>query len=274
MGIKMKYSDEIKEAIGNKRPQKIIVMQRVGSTNEVARELVEKGAEGSTVVVADSQYAGSGRRGRSFFSPAGVGIYMSYIFDIPQSTRNLGLLTSVAGLSVCYAIEKTCKISPKIKWPNDILIQGKKVCGILTKLITDTADNKIKHAIIGIGINVNQDKEIFPDDIKEIAGSLKNACGREIDRAQLLAQVINKLDDMLLTNNVLEKSGCHVIDELCKASCTLGTDIVAITPSLSIKGRAIGIEKDGGLIVKTDNEIMVINSGEVVNCREAPKAMK
>lgn len=264
----MSYKEDIKSKINPRRNGKIIVEDCLDSTNLFAEILIKNGAENTTVVIADSQTAGAGRRGRSFFSPPEKGIYMSYILHMPENIRNLELLTSAAGLAVCNAIENTFGICPQIKWPNDIFIDGRKVCGILTKLTSDKVQNIITHAVIGIGINVNGEKDDFPDELRNIAGSLKMAFNKECDRAALCAKVIDELDGMLIIENILEKDCGELVRKLAERSCTIGREVDITKENSKIRCRAVGLDSKGGLTVERGGEIGVVTSGEVIHCCE------
>jgi BirA family biotin operon repressor/biotin-[acetyl-CoA-carboxylase] ligase len=258
----MSYERDINANINAKRQGIIIVESCLASTNLYAENLIKNRAENGTVVIADSQTAGAGRRGRCFFSPPGVGIYMSYILAIPKGTQNLPLLTCAAGLIVSNAIDETAGISTKMKWPNDIMYNNKKLCGILTKLTADNLHNIITHAVVGIGINVNQEKGDFPDELKNIAASVRIASGSECDRAVLCAKVITGLD------GILQKMGSkELIKELSEKSCTIGKEVELTTQGEKRRGLAVAIDSNGGLVVKTGDKMCVVSAGEVIHCR-------
>ena len=270
---------EIEKYIHVGRRGEIICLDSTVSTNLAAAQMAADGAADGTVIVADSQTGGMGRLGRSFYSPAGAGIYLSYIkkldtgdgsviFKIiepsPVSMSNLGLLTSMAGLAVCDAIISVCELSPQIKWPNDIIIAGKKVCGILTKLITDTKTNRITHAIIGIGINVNQCEGDFPEELAEKAGSLRMALGQDLNRTKLCAEIINRLDTLFFKENALYADTAPYVSRLREVSCVLGKKVTVSPPEGEETVLALDIAPDGGLVVQTDSGTKVIRTGEIV----------
>jgi BirA family biotin operon repressor/biotin-[acetyl-CoA-carboxylase] ligase len=263
MRVNMNFERDINAKINANRQGIIIVERSLSSTNLYAENLIKNGAESGTVVIADSQKDGAGRRGRHFFSPPGVGIYMSYIILVPKGAQHIELLTSAAGLAVSNAIDEIAGIRTKIKWPNDIMHNEKKLCGILTKLTADTLHNIITHAIIGIGINVNQADGDFPDELKDTASSLRIASGRECDRAALSAKVITELDNIL--RNIKSK---QLIKELCEKSCTIGREVELTTQGKSIRGFALGIDSKGGLIVSSAEKKLVVTAGEVIHCRQ------
>ena len=141
--------------------------EELDSTITQGQRMVLEGVPDRTVILADRQTAGAGRMGRSFLSPGGVGIYLSYLLVPGCGGEKLSLLTSCAGLAVCGAISACTSLAPRIKWPNDIILSGKKVCGILTRLVSDGEDGSIGWAVIGIGINVQQ--ESFPAELADKA---------------------------------------------------------------------------------------------------------
>lgn len=245
--------------IGNRR-NRLICLDEVDSTILYANRLALEGCPDGTVVVAERQTAGMGRRGRSFLSDAGVGIYMSIVVQPHCDIRQLGLLTSLAGLAVCRAIDQQCGVESLIKWPNDIIIGGKKVCGILTRLISDAETTAVTHAIIGIGINVRQRE--FPGELSEKAISLWQATGAEHNRACLAGAVISHLN-CLFYDGGLESPPTEVMEELRQRSCTIGREVLVISPAQSRKGVAVGLEQNGELLVRFGEQIESINAGEV-----------
>lgn len=230
---------------------------------QAVRMTLENPAESldGTVVLADCQTGGQGRMGRSFASPPGVGIYLSMIFVPPGSAQDLGLLTSYAGLAVCNALERVCGVSAQIKWPNDIIIGGKKVCGILTRLISDAETNTITHAVLGIGINVLQRQ--FAPELAEKAISVWQATGVEHSRAQITTQLILELRRMLFAERWLETPPKEAIELLRARSCTLGRSVLVVSPSDSRQGTAVDIAPSGALLVQFGTQTETVFSGEV-----------
>ena len=247
----------------NRKSELTFYLDSVASTNLIAAQMVKDGTPDGTVVIADSQTNGLGRLGREFYSPPGVGIYMSYVKKIPDGTENLGLLASIVALAVCCAITDCCSLPSKIKWPNDVLINGKKVCGVLTKLITDPATNKMTHAIIGIGVNVNQCEGDFPQEILHKAGSIRAAYGKRVQRSPLCAEIINNLDRLLLNEDALSAPGAPYVKTIRSMSCTIGQKITITSNLGSEPAKALDIAPDGGLVVETSTGVKVIRSGEI-----------
>ena len=150
----------------------IFVLKTVGSTNAYLRELAQKGAAEGTLVVASEQTRGQGRCGRSFFSPADTGLYMSILLRPKFEVNEAVKITSLASVAVCLALEKECGVSPQIKWVNDIFVNGKKAAGILTEAAFDMENGALEYAVLGIGINVYPPENGFPEELSDIAGAV------------------------------------------------------------------------------------------------------
>lgn len=178
----------------------------VDSTNHEMLKLAVDGAQNGQVIIANQQKRGKGRKGRNFSSPAGQGIYMSYLM-IPthevkrriSSTGNNAMwsaITSWTAVTVARTIYNLCGVRPDIKWVNDLYMNGRKICGILTQTTFDAEVNDIQNIIIGIGINVHENYEDFPEEIRDTAGSIWSETSSRIIRAELAAELIHALDDM------------------------------------------------------------------------------
>lgn len=150
----------------------IFVLKTVGSTNAYLRELAQKGAAEGTLVVASEQTRGQGRRGRTFFSPADTGLYMSVLLRPKVAVNEAVKITSLAAVAVCLALEKECGVQPQIKWVNDIFVNGKKAAGILTEAAFDMENGALEYAVPGIGINVYPPENGFPEELSDIAGAV------------------------------------------------------------------------------------------------------
>ena len=245
------YCDRIIQVIEMK--DKIIRLDEVDSTNIFAAKLCENKEEIPRAVIAGYQTNGSGRMGRSFHSPKSVGIYMTYILDV-KNVKTLNLITSSAGLAVAETLEEICSLKTKIKWPNDIILSSKKVCGILTKLITEKG--KINYALIGIGINVLN--ETFPDDIKNIATSLKIETGKVYDKNLIAERLVENLDKIFIQKTLTEE---EIVKEIKLRSEMLGKKV--FVKSENREYFAVDISSDGGLVVEDNGELRVIHNGEV-----------
>ena len=232
---------------------KIVYLNEVDSTNIFAAKLCADSGDVPTAVVAQSQTNGSGRMGRKFFSPENDGIYMTYILDV-KNAETLNLITSSAGLAVSEVLENLCKVTTRIKWPNDILVSSKKVCGILTKLITE--NGKIKFALIGIGINVFN--ETFPHEIKDIATSLKIETGKVFDKKEIVENIVAQLNEIFIEKTMTEK---QIVEKIKLRSDMLGKKV--FVKSENKEYFATDISPDGGLVVLDGEEEKVIHNGEV-----------
>ncbi len=240
------------------RTAPVLCYEELDSTNLQGQRLALDGAENKTVVIAGSQTKGSGRMGRTFVSPPG-GVYLSYMLAPDCSGERLSLLTSCAGLAVCRTISAAAGLSASIKWPNDVILEGKKVCGILTKLISDGENGSISWAIIGIGVNVGQ--ESFPPELADKAISLRMA-GRDVPRAQIAGCLISALDDIFSSSGWKEEDPA-ILEDLRRLSCTVGRRVTVISPLGQEEGEALDIAPDGGLVVRFQDGVRTVSSGEV-----------
>ncbi|MCM3091288.1 MULTISPECIES: biotin--[acetyl-CoA-carboxylase] ligase [unclassified Cytobacillus] len=220
--------------------------ESVDSTQKIAHRLAYEGAQEGTIVIAEEQLSGRGRMDRRWHSPKSTGIWMSVILRPnipPPKAPQLTLITAVA---VVQAIEELTDLSPQIKWPNDILMNGKKVTGILTELQADA--DRIISIIIGIGINVNQQLDDYPDELKEVATSLSIEKGEKLSRAELIKILLGKLEN--LYKLYLEK-GFYPIKLLWESyAVSIGKSLTARTITGSIYGKALGITDDGVLMIE------------------------
>ena len=231
----------------------------ISSTNEIAKNLALSGAKHGTVVISEEQTAGKGRLGRSFYSPANTGIYMSIILRPNLTAMDSVLITTSSSVIICESIKKVTGIDCQIKWINDIYLNNKKVAGILTEASTNYESGTIDYLILGIGINFNQPKDDFPDELKSIASSLFNNNSNNINRNMLCAEIISNILDM-----IPRIKNYDFLSEYKKRSIVLNQEIIYISSGISSKGKAININCDGSLVVEHDDgSIKILNSGEV-----------
>ncbi|RBP89009.1 BirA family biotin operon repressor/biotin-[acetyl-CoA-carboxylase] ligase [Cytobacillus firmus] len=220
--------------------------ESVDSTQKIAHRLAYEGAQEGTVVIAEEQLSGRGRMDRRWHSPKSTGVWMSVILRPnipPPKAPQLTLITAVA---VVQAIEVLTDLTPQIKWPNDILMNGKKVTGILTELQADA--DRIISIIIGIGINVNQELDDYPDELKDIATSISIEKGEKLSRAELIRVLLGKLEN--LYKLYLDK-GFYPIKLLWESyAVSIGKNLTARTITGSIYGKALGITEDGVLMIE------------------------
>lgn len=236
---------------------KILVFKTLNSTNKKAKELAAEGAESGTIVIANEQTEGRGRLGRSFYSPADTGIYLSLIIRPNVKAQKGVLITTFASVAVCRAIESVFGLQCEIKWVNDVLLNKRKICGILTEGITDFETGNLEHVILGIGVNFTT--ENFPDDIKNKAGSIQNTENKHIIRNKFIAELIDQLAD--ITQEI--QNGIF-IEEYKNRSAALGKEIEVLGHENIRYGKAIDIDESGGLVISLENgENEILNSGEI-----------
>ncbi len=233
----------------------------IDSTNKKAKELAEKGCGSGSLITARAQNAGVGRRGRSWTSEKDTGIYMSLVLRPEMDTERVSMLTLVAALSTAKALEQFLKDKnhiPHIKWPNDIVINGKKICGILTEL--SLKDSDIDFVIVGIGINVTNSS--FPEDIQNTASSILLECGVEIENKLLITEIWKAFevyyDRFLQTQDFTDLKQEYESYLINKGKC-----VKVLDPKGEYQGIARGINQKGELLVETETGFLEVSSGEV-----------
>ena len=234
-----------------KRDIDVIHYPSIDSTNNCCKRLLAQGKQGRFLVVADQQTAGRGRQGKSFYSPALTGIYFSLVLRPQTSLKNAVTATTAAAVATCKAIEKLTDKKPKIKWVNDVFVDGKKVCGILTEAITDFEAGIVDSVIVGIGINLSTVD--FPADV-ENAGCLDAS----INKNALVAEIVKNLDDIA--------GGDYkgFIDYYRSHSLVIGQKIKFIQNGRVTPATALAIDETGGLEIELENgERTVLRSGEI-----------
>ncbi|MDE7105123.1 MAG: biotin--[acetyl-CoA-carboxylase] ligase [Ruminococcus sp.] len=236
--------------------KKIIILDKIDSTNNYAKEIASKGAVNGTVVIADTQTAGKGRLGRSFVSPSGKGLYMSVIIRPKFSMDIAVLITSAVAVASAEAVEKICGNNVQIKWVNDLYMNGQKICGILTEASMGMEINSPDYIVIGIGINVRE--SIFDDELSKRVSSIETETHKIIDRNELCALLLERLE--YYTDNL--ENRCH-LDEYKRRELLTGNIITANVGTEKITGRAIGVDENANLIIESESgEIRNLSSGE------------
>lgn len=239
--------------------KEVLYFDTIDSTNTKAQELAEKGYPSGTLVVADKQESGKGRRGRSWVSPSGTGIFMTLMIKPDINPNNASMLTLVAALAVAKAITSVTGEEALIKWPNDIVINGKKVCGILTEM--NAQFDYINHIVVGIGINVHN--ESFPEEISQMASSLMiEAGGKRFHRAQIIAETMSYFEqyyDTFLKTQDLSA----LVREYDELLVNRNKSVRVLDPKEPFDGKAMGITSKGELIVDTWESRKLVSSGEV-----------
>lgn len=241
-----------------------IIHKTVASTNIIARELAINGAESGTVVIAEEQTSGYGRNGKSFFSPYGTGIYMSIILNLKKEKKifNSSFITTAAAMAVSKSIEEISNENTQIKWVNDVFMNGKKVCGILTEGAFSFEDGKLDYAVIGIGVNVNFPKDGFPKELNNIAASINsknnaNSNTKSDIRNILVAKILENLYDYYF-NDV------NFYEEYKKRSFLIGKKVSININNKEHIVKVLDIDKTFALVAEfQDGKIDKIVSGSI-----------
>jgi len=233
----------------------------IGSTNARARELAQKGAAHGTLVAAEEQVSGRGRLGRVWVSPAGVGIWMSLILRPSFPPLHAPRITVLTALAAEDAIRKVTGWAAGIKWPNDIVLRGRKVCGILTEIQADP--DRIEFVTVGIGLNANTRKEDFPVELSRTATSLFLESGKKVDRNLLLAEILNSFEKYY--NRYVEKEGyAGLLAGYRKKCITLGKPVHVIGRTEEFDGTAVDLTEDCALVIRlADDTLRTVFSGDV-----------
>lgn len=244
---------------------KMVILDETDSTNNAAKELASQGAVHGTVVTADHQTSGKGRMGRKFVSPTGMGLYMSVVIRPEFSTLFAPLITSAAAVAAAEAVEKLCGRDVQVKWVNDLYLNGKKICGILTEASLGLEANSLDYAVIGIGINVRRFD--FGDELRDRVTSIEDETGICVDRNILCAEVLARLEYWL---GQIESRG-H-LDEYRRRELLTGKRITANVGLERIEGIALGTDDNANLVVRLDDgSVRSLSSGEAELCRIVKK---
>ena len=226
----------------------------IDSTNDYLKSVAADGAPHGTVAVADCQTGGRGRLGRRFDSAAGSGVYLSALLRPACPAADLMTLTAQVAVAVRRAIESACGVLPGIKWVNDLLLGGKKICGILTELSLEAESGLVAYAVVGVGINCNRTD--FPEELQNIAGSILSQTGQRVNRCRLAAALIREL-------SALPRSDW--LDEYRSACVNLGQPVRLLAPGREPRdGVALDLGSQAELVVRfSDGAVEAVNAGEV-----------
>lgn len=227
----------------------IRVFQETTSTNDVVEKLARDGVKEGVVVFAESQTKGRGRLGRKWISPAGRGLWFSILLRPNLRPQEATQLTVAAATGLWRAIHAETGINAEIKWPNDILICGKKVAGILTEMSAEL--DRVKHVIIGVGVDVNLTAHELPPDVRKVATSLRIELGRPVQRAGLATAILRELDRDYA--RVCGGLFAALADEWEERCTTIGQQVVITMGERRIRGRAEALDDDGALLVRTEH---------------------
>ena len=236
--------------------RRIIYLSSTGSTMDIARAEAEAGADDGTVVIAEEQTSGRGRFGRAWVSPAGKNLYFTLVLRSP-STEVVGSLAMVTPLAVCRALETTLGLAPRIKWPNDILLNGRKASGILIE--NELSGTKPRFSLVGVGLNVNF--EIPADsEIAEIATSIRAEVGEDVSREEVLASILDHFESWYPTPS----DGSAVLTAWKQRLDTVGQRVTVTFGGQTLEGLAEDVDQHGSLLLrKDDGSLVTVEAGEV-----------
>lgn len=227
----------------------IRVFQETTSTSDVLEKLARDGVREGMVVFAESQTRGRGRLGRAWISPPGKGLWFSVLLRPTLRPQAATRLTVAAAVALSRAIRRELPLRPEIKWPNDLMIHGRKIAGVLTELTGEL--DSIHYVSLGIGVNVNLERDDLAPAVRDVATSLKLALGRPVDRPALAAAILHELDE---TYAATRNDDFAVLADEWSAQCTtLGRHISVHTGQRRIVGRAESLDDEGALLLRTDS---------------------
>lgn len=230
----------------------VFCFDTVDSTNDEAKRRFRNGLKSDSLFVADCQTNGRGRRGRSFYSPSSTGIYLSLLYPLKAEHSDFLNFTSKAAVAVCRALRSVYSVSPMIKWVNDILLDGKKIAGILCEFVTDA---QCEDAAVVTGIGINLSTEIFPDAISDTAGSIGNS---SVPRETIVAEITRELISLFSVSDT------SWLDEYRALSLVIGRQITFERNGQVFTGKAVSVDSEAALVVlRSDGGTEILNSGEI-----------
>jgi len=245
------HADDLLARLGKTKVigRDIRVFEETTSTNDVIEKLARDGVKEGVVVFAESQTKGRGRLGRKWMSPTHKGLWFSILLRPELTPQETTQLTVASATALRRAIKNIAGISAEIKWPNDLLIDGKKVVGILTEMSAEV--DRVRHVILGIGVDVNQDAAEFPPELRKIATSLKAESGEEICRAELATEILRQLDFDYA--RICSGKFAQLADEWEAGCATIGRNVSVQMGARLIRGCAEALDDDGALLVRTEH---------------------
>lgn len=245
------HADDLLARLGQTKVigRDIRVFEQTTSTNDVVEKLARDGVKEGVVVFAESQTQGRGRLGRAWHSPGRKGLWFSILLRPQLRPQEITQLTVAAATAIWRAIHAETGISAEIKWPNDILIRGKKVVGILTELSAEV--DRVKHVTLGIGVDVNLTAGEMPADLRKSATSLRIESGKLVSRAELATAMLRELDQDYA--RVVVGGFAKLADEWEQRCTTIGQQVVVSLGPRKIQGRAESLDDDGALLVRTEH---------------------
>ena len=245
------YADDLISRLGKTKiiGRDIRVFQETDSTNDIVEKLARDGLKEGIVVFAESQTKGRGRLGRKWTSPPKKGLWFSLLLRPELRTTEITQLTVASAIAIRRAIEKQTGLQSEIKWPNDLLIGGKKTAGILTELYAEL--DQVKHIILGIGIDVNLACNDFPTELRSLATSLKIETGKAVSRAELAVHVLRELDHVY--DRLCSGQFPAIADEWERHCTTIGQNVIIRTGDRRLRGRAESLDDHGSLLLRTEH---------------------
>ena len=248
-GLDRLFSEEIQDGLKTAIiGSEIVYFAETDSTNHRAALLAEGGGKDGTVIVAEAQSAGKGRLGRRWTSPSGVNLYLSIILRPAIAPRAAPLLTFLSSLATARAIELETGLRPTVKWPNDVLLDGCKVAGLLNEMNAET--ERVNYVILGIGVNLNMKKEQFPDDLRYPATSLALALQRPVDRVRFCRRLLREIDTLYRDYPAGQET---ILAGWLAYFDLLGKKVMVEEPSRTVVGLVTGIAADGALLLALEN---------------------
>ncbi len=257
------HADDLLARLGKTKVvgRDIRVFQETTSTNDVIEKLARDGVKEGAVVFAESQTKGRGRLGRKWTSPARKGLWFSVLLRPDLRPQEVTRLTVASATALSRAIRMETGVVPEVKWPNDILIRGKKIAGILTEMSAEP--DRVRHVILGIGLDVNLTASDLPADVRKIATSLKMERGSHVDRAALAAAILRELDRDYA--RACSSAFGKLADEWEAQCVTLGHNVKISIGDRQIQGRAESLDDDGSLLVRTQHgRLERVTGGDVI----------
>lgn len=231
--------------------KRMVFLHEVDSTNDYAKELTSYGAEEGTVVIAETQTAGRGRLNREWFSPRG-GLYFSVILRPSVSAKEAFGLVFVAGLAVAEVLHENYGLRVETKWPNDVLVDGKKICGILCEM--GSTGEKVNYVIVGVGVNANVDVQKFSEELKMVATSLESVLGRKVRLEELFRACLERLD--CVYEQFLKDGLTSVLEKWKKYAGFLGKQVEVAADVGKLCGLALDVDCDGTLVLKLEDGVV------------------
>jgi BirA family biotin operon repressor/biotin-[acetyl-CoA-carboxylase] ligase len=247
--------------------KKVHVFDQLDSTNSEAYRIARDGGEEGEIVVADRQLRGKGRLGRTWFSPPGLNLYVSILLRPPVNTRDAPFITLMAAVATARATEEVSGLRPRIKWPNDLLIQGKKIAGLLNEMRGKAGT--VDCVILGIGINVNMTLKMMPEEIRSVATSLREELGYEVSRVEFLRVLLQEVEREYQA--LLAGETGRILRRWEDYSQMVGSLVELKSSDEVIRGKVEGIDPDGSLLLRApDGSERRIIAGDISPLGDLP----